>query len=93
MSKQMIRLSKRAIRELTNSKPVLYIITSNNGTNIYTGTAKRGELKDTLATHFYGQENHVPGARVKIFELSSIKDARDKAKEIIEQEQPKYNLA
>ncbi|MDD4769081.1 MAG: hypothetical protein PHT52_04775, partial [Eubacteriales bacterium] len=62
MNKLNIRFSKKAIKELPDNKPGVYIIKNNSGTNMFTGIAKRGQVQETLENHFYGGDSYVPGA-------------------------------
>ena len=53
------------IDKLPKDKPVVYKYLDKNGQNIYTGTAKKGRVKDRLKEHLQGGKDPVPGA-VKI---------------------------
>jgi len=69
----------------------VYIIKNNNGTNMFTGIAKRGQLQETLYNHFFNGEHHVPGAWVNLEQFNNLTEANDKLKIVLERDIPRYN--
>lgn len=93
MTKVNLRFSKKAIRQLPDSKPGIYIIKNNSGANMFTGIAKRGQVQETLLSHFYGGGNtYVPGAWLRFEQYSNLTDCNTRLKAILENEKPKYNF-
>ena len=91
MSKVRIRLSKKAIKDLPNNKPGVYILKNNQGTSLYAGIAKRSQVQEQLLSHLYGGENYVPGAWISFEQFNNLTEAGDKLKTILETDEPKYN--
>lgn len=82
-----IKFNKTAIGNLPTNKPVLYQIKTASGNVNYAGIAKKGNAQKRLKTHL----GNIPGATVTVEQFSSIKDAREKEKTVIKENQPKYN--
>lgn len=91
MTKLNLRFSKRAIKQLPDSKPGVYIIRNNSGTNMYSGIAKRGQVLETLANHFYGGDKYVPGAWLEFEQFNNLTDCNARLKTILERDKPRYN--
>ena len=91
MTKLNLRFSKRAIKQLPDNKPGVYIIKNNCGTNMYTGIAKRGQVLETLQNHFYGGDNYVPGAWLQFEQFNNLTDCNARLKTILERDNPRYN--
>jgi hypothetical protein len=91
MAKKTVPFNQKGIEELPDNKPVVYKILTDGGTNNYTGVAQRGRVRDRLGEHLAGGRDHVPGARVEIEQMSSIKDAEAKEGRIIARTKPHYN--
>lgn len=91
MTKLNVRFSKKGIIALPTSKPGVYIIKNNNGTNMFTGIAKRGQVHETLASHFYGGEKYIPGAWVTFQQFNNLTEANAELKKVLERDKPKYN--
>ncbi|MCH8863574.1 MAG: hypothetical protein IID51_13875 [Proteobacteria bacterium] len=81
------KYNKSAIGNLPNDKPALYRIKTKGGKLNYAGVAKKGRVTDRILEHL----GEIPGATVSIEQFSSIKDAREKEKNVIKRSQPKYN--
>ncbi len=88
MSKKTVKYNKTNINDLPNDKPVVYKILTNNNSNNYTGIAKRGRVQDRISEHL----DEIPGSRVQIEQMSSVRDASQKEKNIISRVKPKYNI-
>ena len=82
-----VKYNETSIDQLPNDKPVLYRIETETGNLNYTGVAKRGRVRDRIKEHL----GEIPGANVNIEQFSSINDARNKEKNVIKRNQPKYN--
>lgn len=82
-----VKYNETSIDQLPNDKPVLYRIETETGNLNYTGIAKRGRVRDRIKEHL----GKIPGANVNIEQFSSINDARNKEKNVIKRNQPKYN--
>ena len=87
MGKKSGKYDRDGISQLDNNKPALYRIEDRAGNLIYVGTAKRGRVQDRIAEHL----GEIPGAKVKIEQFGSIKDAQEKEANVIKRSQPKYN--
>ena len=88
-STRKVNYTKTGIEKLPDDKPVVYKILTENGNNNYTGTAKRGRVRERIIEHL----NEIPGSSVVIEQFSSIKEAEAKESNIIKRSQPKYNKA
>lgn len=84
-----VNYTKTGIEKLPDDKPVVYKILTENGNNNYTGTAKRGRVRERITEHL----NEIPGSTVVIEQFSSIGEAEKKESNIINRTQPKYNKA
>ena len=83
MSRKTVSFNKQGINQLPNDKLVVYKIQTWNGKNNYTGIAQRGHVQDRITEHLGGAKDAVPGAKVQIEQMSSIKDARAKETRVI----------
>lgn len=81
------KFNKTGIESLPDDKPVLYRIKTESGNLNYTGIEQRGRVQERLQEHL----GNIPGATVEIEQFSSIDDAREKEKNVIRRNQPKYN--
>lgn len=92
MEKKTVKMTKEGIESLPRNKPVLYKILSSQGQNIYTGTAKRGNVHGRIKDHLPGKRDAIPGAtKVQIEQMPSIRDAKRKEANILSRTKPKYN--
>jgi len=89
MGTRKVNYTKRSIEKLPDDKPVVYKILTDTGNNNYTGTAKRGRVRERIAEHL----NEIPGSTVVIEQFSRINEAEKKESNIIKRSQPKYNKA
>ncbi|MFN6571963.1 toll/interleukin-1 receptor domain-containing protein [Dendronalium sp. ChiSLP03b] len=88
---QTVNFTAEGISQLSNDKPVIYKILTEGKKNNYTGVAKRGEVHKTIQKHLKSGKYYVPGHKVYIERMNSIKEARQKADRIIIRSKPKYN--
>jgi len=91
MVRKTTPFTKTGISKLPDDKPVMYKIQTEGGRNNYTGVAQRGRVQERLQDHLPGGKDHIPGAKVRIEQMPSIKEARDKEARIINRDKPKYN--
>ncbi len=82
-----VKYNPNNIKNLPNDKPAVYKILTQNNSNNYTGIAKRGRVRERIAEHL----GEIPGAKVKIEQMSSISEAEKKETNIISKTKPKYN--
>ncbi|MCK4488533.1 MAG: hypothetical protein KAU38_17450 [Desulfobacterales bacterium] len=87
MARKTVKFSQEGISQLPNNKPAVYKILTPTGNNNYTGIAQRGQLRQRIMQHV----GEIPGAKVRIEQMSSVKEAREKEARIIKRSQPKYN--
>lgn len=91
MAKKTVNFNKTGIGKLPNNKPVVYKILTEGGENNYTGVAKKSRVGERLGEHLAGGKDYVPGAKVQIEQMKSIKEAQEKESRIISRSEPKYN--
>ena len=91
MTKKTVKFNPEGIGKLPNNKPVVYKILTRNNNNNYTGIAKRGRVPDRLREHLPRGKDPIPGAKIQIEQMSSIKDAQTKEENIFSRSNPKYN--
>ena len=89
MAKKTIKFNKTGANNLPNDKPVVYKVQTQSGKTNYVGIAKRGRVQARIAEHLAAGE--ITGSKVQIEQMSSIRDARTKEKNIIARNKPKYN--
>lgn len=83
---------KEGIEGLAKDKPVVYDIQDEKGKTLYTGVAKRGRVEARLKEHLPGGPDPIKGgAKVKIQQKSTIKDAEKTETRAIKRKQPPQN--
>ena len=87
MAAKRVNYNKTSIEKLPDDKPVVYKIETEAGKNNYTGTAQRGRVRERIEEHL----SEIPGAKVRIEQTDSIKEAKEKEARIIRRSKPKYN--
>ena len=87
MGAKKVKYNKTGIDKLPDEKPVLYMIESAGGNPNYVGIAKRGRVRERIAEHL----GEIPGANVRIEQLNSVEEARQKETRVIQRSKPKYN--
>ncbi len=87
MGTKKVKFNKTGIEKLPDDKPAVYNIVTEAGKTNYTGTAQRGRVQERLLEHL----GEIPGAKVRIEQTGSIKEAREKEARIIKRAEPKYN--
>ncbi|MEW6771704.1 MAG: hypothetical protein AB1330_10020 [Bacillota bacterium] len=91
MARKTVPFSQKGIEKLPDNKPVVYKILTEGGKNNYTGVAQRGRVQERLKEHLPGGKDYIPGARVQIEQMGSIKEAEAKERRIISRSKPPYN--
>ena len=91
MAKKTVTFSEKGIEKLQDNKAVVYKILTDGDKNNYTGVAQRGRVQDRLKEHLPGGKDYVPGAKVQIEQMGSIKDAEAKEARIISRTKPPHN--
>ena len=83
MAKKTVPFNKGGIGKLPDDKPVVYRILTDGGRNNYTGVAKRGRVQERLQEHLSGAKDAIPGVKVQIEQMPSIRDAEAKEARVI----------
>lgn len=91
MAKKTVSFNQKGIEKLPNDKPVVYKILTDGGRNNYTGIAKRGRVQDRLREHLPYGKDPVPGSKIQIEQVNTIKDAAAKEGRVIARTKPTYN--
>ena len=92
MVKRSAKMNGEGIKGLPDDKPVVYKLLNKEEENIYTGVAKRGNVRDRLQDHLPGRKGAIPGAdKAQVEQMPSIDDAKRKEANIISRTKPKYN--
>ncbi len=89
MAIKTVKFNQKGAEKLPNDKPVVYKIQTDSGKTNYVGVAKRGRVTDRILEHL--DKGRIPGAKVKVEQMQSIKNAENKEQHIISRTQPKYN--
>ncbi len=92
MAQKTVPFHLKGIGKLPESKPVVYRIETAGGRPNYVGVAKRGRVQDRIAEHLPGAKDYVPGAKVHIEQMPSIRKAVKKEERIIARSQPPNNV-
>ena len=74
MGRKTVKFSREGISQLPNDKPAVYKILTPSGNTCYTGVVKRGRVRERIMGHL----GEIPGAKVRIEQMSSVKEAREK---------------
>ena len=86
------KLTREGIKKLVADKPVVYQLLSERGRNLYTGSAKRGRVRERLQEHLAGGPDPVPGAtKVRLLQKPRIKEAQKSELSIIKRDKPPRN--
>ena len=91
MTSKTVSFNRKGIEKLPDDKPVLYRIETTGGKTNYTGVAKRGRVQDRLSEHLPGGKDAIPGATVRIEQMSSISEAKAKEARVIARSKPRHN--
>jgi hypothetical protein len=87
MGEKTVKFNEEGISKLPDDKPVVYKILTPNENNNYTGVAQRGRVRERIMEHL----GEIPGAKVRIEQMKSFQEAREKETRIIDRSKPKYN--
>ena len=91
MAKKTVPFNQKGIEKLPDTKSVVYKILTDGGKNNYTGVAQRGRVQDRLREHLPSGKDYVPGSKVQIEQVGSIKDAEAKEARIISRTKTPHN--
>jgi len=91
MARKTVPFNQKGIEKLPDNKPVVYKILTDGGRNNYTGVAQRGRVQNRLQEHLPSGKDHVPGVKVQINQMGSIKEAEAKESRIISRTKPPHN--
>ncbi len=89
MAKKTVNYNKSGIGKLPDNRPVVYRIKTERGKTNYIGVAQRGRVQDRINEHL--ERGKIPGAKVQIEQMPSIKIAKKSEANIISRTEPKYN--
>ena len=89
MTTKTVKFTKSGTEKIPVDKPVVYRILTDSGKTNYVGIAKRGRAQERIQEHL--DEGAIPGAKVRVEQVSSISEAERKEQAIIARSQPKYN--
>ena len=91
MAKKTVPFNEKGIEKLPDDKPVVYRIRTGGGGNNYIGVAKRGRVQERLKEHLSSGKDPVPGAKVQIEQMRSIREAEAKEARVILRSKPPHN--
>ena len=91
MAKKTVRLNQSGIGKLPGDKPVMYRILTERGKTNYVGVAKRGRVQERLQEHLPRGKDPIPGAKVRIEQMASIREAEKKEAGAISRTKPPHN--
>jgi len=91
MSKKTVHFNQKGIEKIPDDKPVLYRILTEGGKTNYAGVAKRGRVQERLEEHLPGGKDPIPGAKVQIEQMPSIRQAEQKEAGVIARSKPPHN--
>lgn len=89
MTQKTVNFNIAGASKLPADKPVVYKIQTESGKTNYVGSAKRGRAPERIQEHL--DAGKIPGAKVHIEQVSSIREAQKKEQAIISRTKPKYN--
>lgn len=89
MAMKTVKFNNKGAEKIPVDKPVVYKIQTAGGATNYVGVAKRGRAEERIKEHL--DADIIPGATVKIEQVATIDEARQKEKRIIDRTNPKYN--
>ena len=91
MAKKTVPFNQKGIEKLPDDKPVLYRILTEGGKTNYAGVAKRGRVQERLEEHLPAGKDPIPGAKVQIEQVPSIREAESKEARVISRSKPPHN--
>jgi excinuclease UvrABC nuclease subunit len=89
MAQKTVKFNQTGAKNLPNDKPVIYKVKTEAGKTNYAGIAKRGRVQERIQEHL--AEGKIPGAKVQIEQVSTIREAQKREKSVIAKSKPKYN--
>lgn len=91
MAKKTVPFNEKGIEKLPDDRPAVYRILTGGGRNNYTGVAKRGRVQERLQDHLPGGKEPIPGAKVQMEQMPSIREAEAKEARVIARNKPPHN--
>ena len=91
MARKTVKFNRTEVAKLPDDKPAVYKILTAGGRNNYTGSAKRGRVRDRIMEHLPDGKDPIPGAKVEIEQMPTVEAAREKEGRIIARSKPLYN--
>jgi len=89
---QRQKFTKVNIAKVPENKAIIYKIEGSKGENLYTGIAGRGRGQERLLEHKDLPNEKIPGGtKFQITQVKNKERAEQVEKQIIKQEQPKFN--
>lgn len=89
MARKSAKFTQQGISKLPDDKPAVYKILTEGGKNNYTGIAKRGRVQERVQEHL--ASGKIPGVKVQIQQMNSIRQAANTEQRVIARSKPKYN--
>ncbi len=89
MARKTVPFNQSGAAKLPNNKPVVYKIQTDGGKTNYVGVAKKGRVQERIEEHL--KDNKIPGAKVQIQQMPTIKEAEKVEERIIARSEPRYN--
>ncbi len=91
MAKKTVPFNERGIGKIPDDKPAVYRILTDGGRTNYTGVAKRGRVQERLQEHLPRGKDPIPGAKVQIEQMPTIREAEAKEARVIARSKPPHN--
>lgn len=92
MANKTVPFNQKGIVKVPDDKPVVYRILTEGGKTNYAGVAKRGRVQERLEEHLPGGKDPIPGTKVKIEQMPSIREAERKEAGVISRSKPPHNV-
>jgi len=87
------KFNKTNIKQLPESKPIIYEFKNNTNEDLYVGIAKRGRVQERLNEHLNKPGEKIPGVtKVKIAQAPNLEKAKIFEKQLIKKLKPKFNV-
>ncbi len=92
MAKKTVKANDQGIEKIPADKPIVYKLLDEQNKNVYTGTAKKGNVQQRLKDHLPGGKDPIPDAKkIQIEQMPTIEDAKKKEANIVSRTKPKHN--
>jgi hypothetical protein len=84
-----VGFNQNGAAKLPIEKPVVYRIPAGSGKTNCVGIAKGGRVQERIREHL--DTGEIPGAKVRIEQMSSIQEAKKRESDITSRTRPKHN--